>query len=180
MQLLSFIVCRKYVLKSGIIFLAISADNLAVAEPLTYSPDQWPRHWNVLITKTNLQKQISNQESKGNYFNQLPARSPVWGVVPKERQKRRRSLRPEYDTNYHMRNYYGQNLYGGHYHSYSTAYALPMSHHMPAMNPYGVAVMAPGLAAPGIPFSTYPLVNPSPFMTGYPAIRGMSGPGYFW
>jgi hypothetical protein len=48
------------------------------------------------------------------------------------------------------------------------------------MNPYGVSAMAPGLAAPGIPFGTYPFVTPSPFMGGYPVMRGMPGPGYLW
>jgi hypothetical protein len=180
MQLTSFIMCRKYLLKIGIILLVISNNNLVIAEPLTYSPDQWPRHWNVLINKTNSQEQINNQRSKGKYINQTPVRSPVWGVVPKDRQKPRRSLRPEYDTNSHMRNYNGQNRYSGNYYSGSTGYALPISYGIPLMNPYGVSAMAPGLAAPGIPFGTYPFVTPSPFMGGYPVMRGMPGPGYLW
>lgn len=189
MQLTSLIVCRKHMFKAVAILLALSNSNLVIAEALTYSPDQWPRHWNVLINQKNLQGQKNNQRLKGKSINQAPLRSPVWGVVPKDRQKPRRSLRPEYDTNSHLRNYYGH-MYRGNYYSGAAGYALPISYGAPYINPYGVSVMAPGLispglmnhglAAPGIPFGTYPFVSTSPFMGGYPVMGGMPGPGYFW
>ena len=166
MQLTSFIVRRKYLLKMFWLLLMVTSSHSLVAESLTYSPDQWPRHWNVLMNKANHQ-----QERNSNKYRSLaPLRSKVWGVVPRAKQKSRRSLRPEYDTNSHMNNYYSG--YRG--------FAAPITYGMPLASPYGASVMGPGLAAPGIPFGTYPFVTPSPFMGGYPGMGRMPGLGYMW
>lgn len=157
---------RQNLIKAGAILLLITNNNLVVAESLTYSPDQWPRHWNVLMNKTNHQQ----DRKRNHYSNSAPLRSQVWGVVPRAKQKPRRSLRPEYDTNSHMHNYYAG--YRG--------YAFPARYGMPMMSPYGASIIGPGLAAPGIPFGTYPFVTPSPFMGGYPVMGGLPALGYMW
>ena len=166
MQLTSFIVRRKYLLKMFWILLMVTSSHSLMAESLTYSPDQWPRHWNVLMNKANHQQ----DRNSNKYRSQAPLRSKVWGVVPRAKQKTRRSLRPEYDTNSHMHNYYSG--YRG--------FAAPITYGMPLVSPYGASVMGPGLAAPGIPFGTYPFVTPSPFMGGYPGMGGIPGLGYRW
>ena len=166
MQLTSFIVRRKYLLKMFWILLMVTSSHSLMAESLTYSPDQWPRHWNVLMNKANHQQ----DRNSNKYRSQAPLRSKVWGVVPRAKQKSRRSLRPEYDTNSHMHNYYSG--YRG--------FAAPITYGMPLVSPYGASVMGPGLAAPGIPFGTYPFVTPSPFMGGYPGMNRMPGLGYRW
>ena len=169
MQLTSFMVNKMNVLMSMFIFLCLAtvvSNNFAVAGPLTYSPDQWPRHWNVLMHKTRLQDRLNGYRANGRGSNQAPARSPVWGVAPAAKQKSRRSFRPEYNTNAHMRNYYGQNIYQGNYYSGFPAYGLA--------NPYNSPLLVPGLmqglTAPGIPFRAYP----SPSVVGFP------GTGYRW
>lgn len=166
MQLTSFIVHRKYLLTIFWWLLMVTSNHSLMAESLTYSPDQWPRHWNVLMNKVNHQKSGYGHK----YRNQAPLRSQVWGVVPRAKQKPRRSLRPEYDTNSHMQNYY----------SGYRSYASPIAYGAPLVSPYGASIMGPGLAAPGIPFGTYPFITPSPFMGGYPVMGGVPRLGYMW
>ena len=171
MQLISFIVIRKHMLKNVFAFLCLAAagsSNFAIAESLTYSPDQWPRHWNVLMNKTHLQARLNGYRVNGKYINQIPARSPMWGVVPTAKQKSRRSFRPEYNTNSHIRNYFGNNYYQVN-HSGFSGYGLANPYNSPLLIPGFV----PGLVAPGIPFTTYPLMRGLPVMGGVPT-------GYSW
>ncbi|MCK5386838.1 MAG: hypothetical protein KAJ39_06615 [Gammaproteobacteria bacterium] len=179
MQLTSFIVIRKHVLKTVFAFLClaiIGSSNFVIAESLTYSPDQWPRHWNVLMNKTHLQDRLNGYRANGKYTNQTPVRSPMWGVVPTAKQKSRRSLRPEYNSNSHVRNYIGHNIYQGNYYSGLAGYGLA--------NPYNSSLLVPGLmpglVAPGIPFGAYPYVGASPFMGGFPVLGGFPRTGYLW
>ena len=177
MQLIPLIVIRKYVLKIIFVSLCLTIvghTHFVIAEPLTYSPDQWPRHWNVLMNRTHLKERLNGYRSNANGTNQKPARSPMWGVVPVAKQKSRRSLRPEYNTNSHMQNYYGQNMYRGNYYPASSGHGYPTSFGVPLMSPYGVSALAPGLAAPGIPFGAYPFMGRPPVMGGFP------GMGYMW
>lgn len=177
MQLIALIVMRKYALKSmfaSLCLIVVGHANFVIAEPLTYSPDQWPRHWNVLMNKTHLKVRLNGYRSNANGLNQKPARSPMWGVVPVAKQKPRRSHRPEYNTNSHIRNYYGQNMYQGNYYSGFSGYGFPTSFVTPLISPYGVSALAPGLAAPGIPFGAYP------FMGSLPVMGGLPGMGYMW
>lgn len=166
MPLTSFSMRKKYLLKIFWLLLIVTSSHQLMAESLTYSPDQWPRHWNILMNKANHQQ----GRNSNKYKNQTPLRSQVWGVVPRTKQKPRRSLRPEYDTNSHMRNYY----------SGSRGYASPINYGVPMVSPYGASVIGPGLAAPGVPFGVFPLVTPSPFMGGYPGMGGMPSLGYRW
>lgn len=152
-----------------------------IADTLTYSPDQWPRHWNVLFNQTHQQKRLNNNTKYNNrYARQRPARSMVWGMAPVVKQKPRRSLRPEYNTNSHIRNYSGQNIYPVNYYSgFVTPYTTPM------VNPYVAPMLvpgmssgfAPGLAAPGIPFSTFPYSSPL-YGTRFPYMGGIPMMGY--
>ena len=119
MQLTSFLVRRKYLLKMFWLLLMVTSSHSLMAESLTYSPDQWPRHWNVLMNKANHQQ----DRNSNKYRSQAPLRSKVWGVVPRAKQKSRRSLRPEYDTNSHMHNYYSG--YRG--------FAAPITYGMPLL-----------------------------------------------
>ena len=174
MQLTSLILNRKTMLKSLFASLCIAMigySNFIIAESLTYSPDQWPRHWNsVMNNNTYLNDDRRSSKNRG----QAPSRSPMWGVVPVAKQKSRRSVRPEYNTNSHMQNYSLQNMYRGNYNSAFSGYGYPTSFGVPLMNPYGVSALAPGLAAPGIPFGVYPFMGRPPIMGGYP------GMGYMW
>ncbi len=179
MQLISFMVIKKHALKNVFAFLSLAivgSSNSVVAESLTYSPDQWPRHWNVLINNTHLQDRLNSFRANGKYTNQVPVRSPMWGVVPTAKQKIRRSVRPEYNTKSHVRNYFGHNLYQGNYYSGLAGYGLANPYNSPLLVP---GVM-PGLVAPGIPYGAYPYVGASPFMGGFPAIGGFPGTGYSW
>ena len=177
MQLIPLVVIRNHVLKIMFVSLCITIvghANYVIAEPLTYSPDQWPRHWNMLMNRTHLNNRMNGYRTNENDSNQKPARSPMWGVVPVTKQKSRRSLRPEYNTNSHIQNYYGQNMYRGNYSPTFSGYGYPISYGVPVMSPYGVSAMAPGLAAPGIPFGTYP------YMGRFPVMGGLPGMGYMW
>jgi len=179
MQLTSFIVIRKHVLKNVFAFLclaSVSSSNIVIAESLTYSPDQWPRHWNVLMNKTHLQNRLNGYRANGKYTSQIPVRSPMWGVVPAAKQKSRRSLRPEYNTNSHVRNYIGHNTYQGNYYSGLAGYGLANPYNSPLLVPG----LMPGLVAPGIPFGAYPYVGASPFTGGLPVMGGVPGTGYLW
>ena len=177
MQLIPLVVIRKAMLKSIFVSLCLTIvgnANYVIAEPLTYSPDQWPRHWNVLMNKTHLQDRLNGYRANANVSNIKPVRSSMWGVVPVAKQKSRRSLRPEYNTHSHMQNYYGQNMYQGNYNPAFSGYGYPASYGVPLMSPYGVSALAPGLAAPGIPFGVYPFMGRPPVMGGFP------GMGYMW
>jgi len=179
MKLISFIYLNKYVLNYAFLLLmliVVCKSNSAGAENLTYSPDQWPRHWNQLINKTRHQQQYlnGNRENNARYISQQPLRSPMWGIVPAAKQAPRRTLTPEYDTRSHIGNYYGQHHYGSRYSGFS-AYGLssPYGYGVPMMAPYAAPVLAPGLAAPGIPFGTYP------YGVGFP-MMGMPATGLLW
>lgn len=177
MSLTFFVANKKYALKSVFVSLCItivSYTNFVIADSLTYSPDQWPRHWNVLMNKTQLEDRLNGYKPNTRGQAQTPARSPMWGVVPVAKQKPRRSVRPEYNTNLHMQNYYGQNNYQGNYYPGFPGYGYQTPYITPLMSPYGALPLAPGLAAPGIPFGTYP------FMSGFPVMGGMPGTGYMW
>ena len=169
MQLTSLILNRKMMLKSVFASLFLSMivySTFVIADSLTYSPDQWPRHWNVEMKNTDL----NDYRTNSNNSEQAPSRSPMWGVAPVSKQKPRRSMRPEYDTNSHMQNYYGQSNYRGNYfpgYSAYPGYGYPAPHLAPLISPYGYSPLAPGLAAPGIPFGAYP------FMGGFPGIGNM-------
>lgn len=179
MQLTSFIVIRKHALKNVFAFLCLAivgSRNIVIADSLTYSPDQWPRHWNVLMNKTHLQDRLNGYRAKGKYTSQTPVRSPMWGVAPTAKQKSRRSLRPEYNSNSHVRNYFGHNIYQGNYYSSLAGYGLANPYNSPLLVPG----LMPGLNAPGIPFGAYPYVGASPFLGGLPVMGGMPGTGYLW
>ncbi|MFK5914738.1 MAG: hypothetical protein QM484_10195 [Woeseiaceae bacterium] len=172
MQLTSFIVSKKHMLMNMFVFLClsiISSGNVVVAESLTYSPDQWPRHWTVLMNKTHLKDRLNGYRGNRQGMNQAPTRSPVWGVVPATKQKSHRSLRPEYNTNAHMQNYYGLNFYQGNDYSGFSSFGLA--------NPYNSPLLVPGFMpglAPGIPFGTNQFMGGFPVMGGYPRTR------YLW
>lgn len=179
MQLTSFIEIRKYVLKGIFTFLCmaiIGSSNFVIADSLTYSPDQWPRHWNVLMQKMNLQDRLNRYRENGKYTNQVPVRSSMWGVVPAAKQKSRRSLRPEYNTNAHMRNYFSNNIYQANYYSGFSGYGLENPYNSPLLVPG----LMPGFVAPGIPYGAYPYIGASPFMGGFPVTGGFPGTGYLW
>ena len=181
MKLTSFIYINKHELNSVFLILMlmiVCKSNNVIADSLTYSPDQWPRHWNQLINKTRQQGyQSNNGSNETHYSNQRPERSPMWGMVPIAKQKSRRSLTPEYDTNSHMRNYYNQNSYRENYYAgnnypglgygYSSPYAMPFT------RPYAAPLLAPGLAAPGIPMLMHPYAAAPPYMGGFPGMGPM-------
>ena len=163
MQLRSLIANRKTMLKSLLASLCITMivySNFVIADSITYSPDQWPRHWNGVMNNSR----SNGYRTNSNNSEQTPSRSPMWGVVPVSKQKPRRSMRPEYDTNSHMNNYYGQNNYRGNYSTGFHGYGFQTPYVAPLMSPYAIAPLAPGLAAPGIPFGAYP------FMGGFPGL----------
>ena len=111
MKPISYGAMSKFISVSAAMFLLVSSviENKVLADgSLTYSPDQWPRHWNVLINKTQKQNRRSHRHG---YASQKPLRSPMWGVAPVAEKKSRRTYRPEYNTNSHMVNYSGQNIY---------------------------------------------------------------------
>ena len=172
MQLTSFIKIWKHTLKSMLTFLLLTlagSSNVVIADSLTYSPDQWPRHWNVLMQKMHVQDRLNRYRANGNYTRQVPARSSMWGVVPSVKQKSRRSLRPEYNTNAHMRNYFGNNIYQGNYYGFA-GYGLANPYNSPLMVPG----LMPGFGAPGIPYGV------SPYIVGFPVTGGFPGAGYLW
>lgn len=144
----------------------ISANKVLAYDSLTYSPDQWPRHWNVLINKSYQQNRRTNGY---DYSSQRPQRSPMWGVVPRAKKISRRTYRPEYNTNSHMLNYSNNNIYRGNYFPVMNGYGLAN----PYASPLLVPGLMPGLTAPGIPF----------MMNSYgtnPYITSMPMPDYMW
>ncbi len=174
MKLTSFNAYRKILLKSTAICLLLitaSYSSLTFSESLTYSPDQWPRRWGMLMNKTKLQDRLTGYSRHANKISSAPLRSPVWGVVPAARQKPRRTLRPEYNTTAHIHNYYGQNFY-------------PAYNGLGLANPYNsplfVPGLMPGLAAPAIPYGAYPYMGGYPLYRGLPVMGGMPGIGYLW
>lgn len=168
MIFISFLGNNKYVLRNVFMFLLITLaySNNIVANEITYSPDQWPRHWNETINKAQQQNRYYQQNG---YDRERPARSPMWGVVPSVKKKPRRSVRPEYNTNAHIINYSGQNIYQRNYYSGPNGYGLAD----PYVSPLLVPGLMPGLSAPGIPFTTNRYMG-NPYMGGVP------GPGYMW
>lgn len=162
-----------------VLFVIISVQNNFVnANDLTYSPDQWPRHWNALINQNQPDQNTSGYQSRrSDYENQRPLRSPMWGVMPSAKKTSRRSMWPEYNTRAHLHGgVYAENYYSG-----FPAYGLPVPMASPLVMPYGAPLLAPGIM-PGInpggypyaayPYGTYPYG--SPFMGGFP------GTGYMW
>ena len=169
MKSVTYRVINKNILSSGCLFLLLSTatlNNVLAVDSLSYSPDQWPRHWNVLINKT---RQQNIRSRRHGYDRQKPLRSQMWGVAPVAEKKSRRTYRPEYNTNAHMVNYSGQNIYRGNYYSAMNGYGLAN----PYSSPLLVPGLMPGLAAPGIPFMTNSY-GANPFMNGMPV------PGYMW
>lgn len=168
-----------YLLHSLFIFLLMlltSISNVVVADTLTYSPDQWPRHWNVLINET--QKQNNRYQVNG-YVSQQPVRSPMWGVMPSAKQKPRRGVRPEYNTDSYTGSYPQESIYYQNYYSGFSGYGLAN----PYVSPLWVPGLMPGLNAPNIPFISNPyLGNPylgNPY-AGSPYMGGFPRPGYMW
>lgn len=180
MRLTSFIVNKQACIKMPLItlVLTIMLSNLTYAGALTYSPDQWPRHWNILINET--QHYNGNHYNRNLYNNQAhmrpnqrrskPARSTQWGVPPVAKPRSRRSVRPEYDTNSHLYGYngpanfvapYGTPYQGFNGSGLASPFAAPLL--VPGMSP----LLAPGLTAPGFPFvqpySYYPYAAPYPY-----------------
>lgn len=187
MKLPSFIVVKKIDLnKVVILFLfAITANNtFVVADSLTYSPDQWPRHWKVLINGDHQQGGIvANRNYQNHYGWEKPARSPSWGMLP-NRRKPRRSTTPEYNTNSHLIDYSGLNTNYRPYHpgAYYPGLASPglaSPFAGPLVNPYTVPVLAPGLGSPVTPYSMYPS-GAYPYASAYPGVGVMPGRGYLW
>ena len=93
----------------------------------------------------------------------------MWGIAPRAEKKSRRTYRPEYNTNAHMMNYSGQNIYRGNYYNAMNGYGLAN----PYASPLLVPGLMPGLTAPGIPFMTNSY-GTNPYMMGMPV------PGYMW
>ena len=169
MKSVSYCATNKYILSNTFMFLLLSAvtiNNVSADGSLSYSPDQLPRHWNVLINKTQQQNKIFRQRG---YSRQKPMRSRMWGVAPVAEQKSRRTRRPEYNTNAHMMNYSGRNMYGGYYTSAMNGYGLANPYDSPLMVPG----LMPGLGAPGIPFMANSY-GANPYGVGMPF------PGYMW
>lgn len=137
---------RKTVLSvSGFVFVMLASiceTNVIAADNLTYSPDQWPRHWNVLVNQNN------NRYEKKRFVRQHPIRSERWGGSPVVRQKSRRTFRPEYNTSSHINNYYGQNVRYENPYSGAIGYGLARPYMSGLIGPS----LMPGLSAPGIPF----------------------------
>lgn len=187
MKLTSFIYINKLLQNRVLLilmFMIACKSNNVIADSLTYSPDQWPRHWNQLINKTRQEYLNNNRSNKNSYSSQRPERSPMWGMVPIVKQKPRRSLTPEYDTHSHMRNYYNQNSYRENYYAGNNfpglGYGFPSSYSTPFNTPYIVPTLAPGLAAPGVPmlmhpYAHYPYMAAPPYMGGFPGMGSM-----FW
>ncbi len=167
MKSASYSTTGKYILSNTFMFLLLSTATIKVVEAgdsLSYSPDQLPRHWNVLINKTHQQNKRFRQPG----FSR-PLRSHMWGVAPVAEKKSRRTYRPEYNTNSHMVNYSGQNIYRGNYYSAMNGYGLANPYNSPLLVPG----LMPGLGAPGIPFMTNSYGS-NPYMVGRPF------PGYMW
>ena len=165
---------NNYVLHSmfiSLLILMICKSNVVFADALTYSPDQWPRHWNVLIN----QSQTQDVRRGGNgYARKKPLRSPRWGVIPRAKQISRRTLRPEYNTNTSLGNYVGENIYNQNYYSGFSGYGLAN----PYASPLLVPGLMPGLTAPGLPFISNPYGG-NPYR-GNPYRGGLYSPGYRW
>ena len=162
-----------------VVFVIISAQSKFVnANDLTYSPDQWPRHWNALINQAPSQQNTSGSQSqRDQYENHRPLRSPMWGVMPSAKKSSRRSMWPEYNTRAHLHSaIYAENYYSG-----FPAYGLPIPMASSLVMPYGAPLLAPGIM-PGInpvgyPYAAYPYrayPYASPFIGGFP------GQGHLW
>ena len=163
MLLTTFISVKRTLLNSVVVLLLTAiafSGNIVSADTLTYSPDQWPRRWNVLINQT---QQPSDRYRQNNNAGQRPARSPMWGVVPSGKQKSRRSVRPEYNTQSHINHYPNQSIYSVNY--YSGMYGNGLA------NPYVSPLLVPGVMSgfnsPGIPFVSNPY-GVNPYLRGYP------------
>jgi hypothetical protein len=173
-----YFVTKKYGVKNVTILLSVvlmSVANYSVADSISYSPDQWPRHWNVLIND-NQQNAFNRYgipqnnyypAQQNNYTGGEPARSPMWGMMPEVKQSHRRSRTPEYDTRYHVGNYFNQgNVYSSPYpntmlpglNNYGlNNYGLNTPYYSSVPGYYSAPFMSPGLAAPGLPFGVAPL-----------------------
>lgn len=169
MILTTFNLINRTMLNSVVMMLLAAiafSSNVVSAGTLTYSPDQWPRRWNVLM---NQSLQPSDHYGKNNYDGQRPARSPMWGVVPSGKRKSRRSVRPEYYTQSYINHYPTQDIYSVNY--YSGIYGSGLA------NPYVSPLLVPGLMpffnTPGIPFVSNPY-GVNPYYRGYPYY------GYGW
>ena len=192
MKLTSCFTDRKTELKSvfGVLLvLVLSSNEIAVAEPLTYSPDQWPRHWNVLMSGTSHQQRLNKNIPNADYSRRVPVRSPQWGYAPRVKQKPRRSRTPEYNTNFHLMNYSNQvNRYAGLYrrNNYQPVANMGLANPYPApyLGYFSSALLAPGVAAPAVPFTTntfgiYPYSN-TPYSSLYAVPGAVPGMGMPW
>jgi len=169
MKSASYSTTSKYILSNAFMFLFFSTATMKIVEAdnsLSYSPDQLPRHWNVLINKTHQQNKRFRQRG---YSRQEPLRSRMWGVAPVAEKKSRRTYRPEYNSNAHIVNYSGQNIFRGNYYSAMNGYGLANPYNSPLLVPG----LMPGLGAPGIPFMTNSYGS-NPYGFGVPY------PGYMW
>ncbi|MCK4865456.1 MAG: hypothetical protein KAT06_08485 [Gammaproteobacteria bacterium] len=169
MKSVSYCATNKYILSNAFMFLLLSTvaiNNVSADNSLSYSPDQLPRHWNVLINETQQQNKGFRQRG---YLKQKPLRSHMWGVAPVAEKMSRRTHRPEYNTNSHMVNYSRSNIYAGLNYSGMNGYGLAN----PYASPLLVPGLMPGLGAPSIPFMTNSY-GANPYGVGMPF------PGYGW
>lgn len=185
MTLTSFYTTRYAVHKNSMwimVLVIMAVGKIAMADSLSYSPDQWPRHWSKLVNEKN---SLNSQQRQFDNHNRMPqpARSPAWGMLPDKKKKSRRSVRPEYNTQSHiqhvpMNGMYPRGFYPGYQPMYpGYGYGTPLA--VPAMNPYITPLLAPGLAAPGIPLYMQPY-NRYPYAGGIPFNSGWPTTGYMW
>jgi len=158
-----------------LLLLALLCNSSTIfAESISYSPDQLPRKWNVLINEMHNGQKPNHGNQKNGYkaykpgaSNKKPARSSAWGVPPVKKKKSHRSRYPEYNTQMPRYRYpMPMNGYGGAYYPGLAGFGLsPYS--TPFMVPGMSPLLAPGLSAPGIPLSL-------PY-SGYPYTPGYMG-----
>jgi len=147
--------------------------NTTFADSITYSPDQLPRKWNVLINEMHNDQKLNGHGQKNgikpykpNASRNKPSRSTAWGVPPVKKKNSHRSRSPEYNTQMPRYSYpMPMNGYGAYYPGLAgfglSPYSTPFM--VPGMSP----LLAPGLSAPGIPLSL-------PY-AGYPYSPGYMG-----
>ena len=168
MKLSIFFIFRKYALSNLLVLplVMLCNTNVAIADSLTYSPDQWPRNWNQSIMEMHQNQGFNSRNqykdfkpSRNNSTRREPTRSSAWGAPPNAKKKSRRSTRPEYNTsspglNYYQRPNIGYNpYYPGMAGFGASPFAAPIL--VPGISP----LLAPGLTSPGIPLSVHPFVG---------------------
>jgi len=188
MRLTSFIVINKYDMKRLFVMLLLSMllSSVTYAESLSYSPDQWPRRWNILINEMHQPGNPTGVRSNNQQYNtpqtaQRPARSPAWGVPPVAKPKSRRSYRPDYNTNSHIVDYSRYYGTGNAYYPGLAGYGMGSPFGAPLLVPGISPILAPGLTAPGIPFGVMPFNSypyAYPYGRTYPYTGFLPGIGY--